>query len=311
MRRAGSRAVAPRGSLRQRSRGFTLVEMIVSITLIGILAVVAAPLLRLPLVAWMDASRRADIGATADVVQNKLAADLSRALPNSVRVRQVGGRVWLEFLQVRAHGRHRAGTAPGPQACPSVCSAPGGNDMLEAACAESCFTSLGPLVLDSPVLAGDWLVVNPLGPGVAGGDPYFGGNVAAAGGIKVRLIDSAAAPGGVRLRHAAFNFSALSSTRRFFVVSTPVSYECNPATGVLQRHSGYAVAAVQPVVFAGAQAVPLARNITACSLRYSAAGAAGRGGVVSVWLRLAAAAADTGAAEGIEIFNQFAVSEAP
>jgi len=296
----------------RKPRGFTLVEMVVAIALIGVLAVMAAPLLRLPLVAWMDGSRRAELGAGADLVQDKLAADLARALPNSVRVRQVGARVWLEYLELRASGRARAGVLPGPQACPAVCSTPAGNDMLEAACPETCFTTLGPLqVLDTPVAAGDWIVVNPRGPGVPGGDPYAGGNVAVAGGIKVRLTDTAATTGGVRLRHAAHSFPALAPSRRFHLVSTPVTIDCNPATGLLQRHSGYAVAAVQPVAFAGAQSVPLARNVQACSLRYAAAGALGGGGVVSVWLRLAAVAADTGVPEGIEVFRQFAVSEVP
>ncbi len=300
-----------RRTRRQRASGFTLVEMIVAISLIGVLSVMAAPLLRLPLVAWMDSSRRADLGSSADLVQSKLAADLARALPNSVRVRQLGARVWLEYLEVRASGRHRAGIAPGAQACPAVCSAAGGNDMLEATCPETCFTTLGPLLGDTAVLAGDWIVVNPLGPGVPGGDPYAGGNVAVAGGIKVRLTDTAAVTGGARLRHASHRFPALAASRRFHVVSTPVTIDCNPATGVLQRHSGYAIAATQPVAFAGAQSVPLARNVQACSLRYTAAGALGGGGVVSVWLRFAAAAADTGAPEGIEVLQQFAVSAAP
>ncbi|MDP1901105.1 MAG: type II secretion system protein [Rubrivivax sp.] len=299
------------GAPARAARGFTLVEMIVAIALIGLLSVMAAPLLRIPMVAWMDASRRADLGATADLVQDKLAADLARALPNSVRVRQVGTRVWLEYLEVRAQGRHRAGTTAAAPACPATCSTPGGNDMLEAACSETCFTSLGPLQGDPPLAGSDWVVVNPLGPGVPAGDPYFGGNAAVAGGIKVRLADVLPAADGSRLRHAAHTFPATAASRRFYLVATPVSYECNPATQRLLRHAGYAVAAVQPTAFAGADTVPLASNLAACSLRYTPAGALGRGGVVSMWLRLSRVAADTGAPESVEIHHQFAVSEAP
>ncbi len=295
----------------QGARGFTLVEMIIAIALIGLLSVMAAPLLRMPMVAWMDASRRADLSASADLVHDKLAADLARALPNSVRVRQLGARVWLEYLEVRAHGRHRAGTGAGAPACPAACATPGGNDRLEAACSETCFTSLGPLIGDPPVAGQDWVVVNPLSPAGAAGNPYFGGNAAVAGGIKVRLQDTAAATDGTRVRHAAHTYPALAASSRFYLVATPVSYECNPATRRLLRHAAYPVSALQPTAFAGADSVPLASNVAACGMRFTAAGTGGGGGVVSVWLRFSRNAADTGAAESIETSGQYAVSEAP
>jgi MSHA biogenesis protein MshO len=244
-------------------------------------------------------------------VQGKLSDDFRRALPNSVRIHQVGARVLVETLEVRASGRHRAGPSGGAQVCPAACGAPAARDQLEAACSETCFTSIGALEGDAP-LPGDWLVVNPLGPGVAGGDPYFGGNAAAGGGIKTRLTELAAAPDGQRLRIAAHTFPALSTSRRFYLVATPVTWDCDPGTQRLTRRWGYPIAAVQPVAFgAGVASSPLALGVAACSVRYQAAGAAGRGGIVSFSLRLAQVAADTGVAEQVELNALLPVSEGP
>ena len=296
-----------------RAGGFTLVELIISLVLISLLALVAAPLLRLPMIGWMDASRRANLSSGIDLAHSKLAEDLRRALPNSVRVRTVGSRVLLEYLEVRAWGRYRAGPSGAAQVCPAVCS--GGatlNDVFQAACNETCFTSLGPLEGDPPVPGSDWVVLNPLGPGVPGGDPYFGGNVAVTNGIKSRLTSMAAAPGGNRLSIASHAFPALSAWKRFYVVSTPVSYDCDPGTQRLTRRWGYPIAAVQPVAFGGTVlSAPLATNVASCAIRYTAAGAAGKGGVVSVVMRLSQAAADTGIAESLELEAGFAVSEGP
>jgi MSHA biogenesis protein MshO len=292
-------------------RGFTLIEMVIAITLIGVLALAAAPLLRLPLAAWLDASRRAQLSQSLDGVQGKLVDDFRRALPNSVRIRQIGPRVLVETLEVRASGRHRAGPSGGAQVCPAVCAAPGANDALEAACSESCFTSLGALDGDAP-LPGDWLVVNPLGPGVPGGDPYFGGNVAVGGGIKTRLQNMAAVPDGQRLRVAAHAFPALSASRRFYLVSTPVTWDCDPGTQRLTRRWGYPIAAVQPAAFGGgAAASPAATGVVACTVRYQAAGSAGRGGVLSFSVRIAQLAADTAVPEQVELVALLPVSEGP
>lgn len=280
MRQIGSDA-APRRAGSQF--GFTLVELIVSITLLSTLAMVAVPMLRMPMTAYLESNARVSVVGELDDVQTRLSADLARALPNSVRLRTVGTRQLLEFLDLRAEGRHRDGTSGAPQVCPAVCAAAANNDALEAACTERCFTSLGPTVGDVPVPGADYVVVNPLGPGVPNGDPYFGGAAAVAGGIKTRLTASAAVAGGTRFDIAPHRFAALASSKRFFIVAGPVSYECDPGTQRLLRHDGYAIAAVQPAAFAAAQSATLASGVTACRFAYTRSST--RGGVVTLWLR--------------------------
>ncbi|KNZ33503.1 MAG: hypothetical protein AD742_06330 [Methylibium sp. NZG] len=259
-------------------------ELIVSITLLSTMALVAVPMLRIPMTAYLEASARAGATTELDTVQARLGADLARALPNSVRVRTVGSRQLLEFLEVRAEGRHRSGPSGGPQSCPAVCNLSANHDSLEAACTERCFMSLGALRGDAPVPGSDYVVVNPLGPGVPSGDPYAGGAGPVVGGIKSRLTATAAVSGSTRMSIAPHSFPALAGTRRFYVVSGPVSYECDPTTQLLQRHDGYAIGALQPAAFGGAQTAPLAVGVTACRFSYTATGA--RGGMVNLWLRM-------------------------
>ncbi len=296
----------------RRECGFTLVELIISIVLVSLFALVAAPLLRLPMSAWLDASRRSELTNAIDTAHGKLADDLRRALPNSVRVRQIGPRVLLETLELRSWGWHRAGPSGGAQVCPAVCAAAGANDVLESGCNESCFTSLGPLEGDPPAAGTDWVVVNPLGPGIPGGDPYFGGNAAVAGGIKTRLTDVTPAPDGNRVRITAHTFPATSASRRFYLIATPVTWDCDPTTQRLTRRWGYPIAALQPAVFgAGTQSAPLATNVSACSIRYANAGSLGRGGIVHVVIRLSVPAAGTQIPENAELVASLPVSEGP
>lgn len=296
----------------QRAAGFTLVEMIVSMVLIAILAVAAAPMLRLPLGSWLDATRRSELTQSIDTMHSKLADDLGRALPNSVRVRQVGTRVLLETLELRGWGRHRAGPSAAAQVCPAICAGAGTEDALEASCPETCFTSIGRLEGDAPVGGTDWVVVNPLSPVGPLGNPYFGGNVAVAGGIKTRLTDVVPAPEGNRLRIANHSFPSLGASRRFYLVATPVTWDCNPVTRRLTRRWGYPISAVQPVGFAAAVPnAPLATNVNQCEIRYQPAGSQGRGGIVHVRIRLSTVAIDTQAPEIADLVASFTVSEGP
>jgi MSHA biogenesis protein MshO len=303
--RAGLRLTGRAGAAQ---RGFSLLEMVIAISLISVLSVFAAPLLRLPLSAWVDASQRAELQQNAQQVNGVLAQDLQSALPGSVRVRSVGGRGWIEMLQVRAYGRHRAGNGGASAGCPS-CGGTAAADELDTSCADTCFGTLGALEGDAPVPGQDWLVV-----AAPGTDPYLGGNVAVAGGNKTRLVSVAAAPEGAVLRFNAHRFSALAPSRRFHLVAAPITWDCNPSTRTLSRIVGYPISAVQPLAaaaFAGASSnVVLANTVSACTLQTTPGGGATQATVLA---RVQFERAGTAGlpAERFEMAAQFALPTGP
>ena len=169
--------------------------------------------------------------------------------------------------------------------------------------------ALGPLQGLARVGGSDWGSVNPLAPPGALGNPYFGGVATPAGGIKSRLqtVTPALLPGSSRITMLPHQMPLGAASRLFYIVSAPVSYECNPATGRLTRYSGYAVAAAQPTAFQAGSGAPLATLVSSCSFRVQAI--PGRGSVVSVWLRFTLPTAGTGIPESVESFSEFSVRE--
>lgn len=285
-------------------RGFSLLEMVISIALIGIMAVLATPLVRLPLAAWSDASRRGELVQAAQAAHSLLAQDVQRAMPGSVRLRAVGTRVLVEMLEVRAEGRYRSGIG-GAGVCPMACVAPALSDALQTGCSDGCFTSLGLLEGDAPVPGNDWLVVLP----GAASDPYLGGDVAVPGGVKTRFIDAQPAPEGQRLRFTAHNFLAGSAQQRFYIVAQAVTWDCNPGAGTLRRISGYRLAAIQPLapVAAGSNVI-VSSGVTACQWLLQPPGGAGSSGTLSARFQLERQAPGGIEVERIEHQAQFALA---
>jgi len=79
--------------------GFSLIEMVVAITVLGILSTSAAVFLRGPIASYFDAERRADLADAGALAMAKLTQDLSRAVPdNAVATSLGGGRYRLRFL---------------------------------------------------------------------------------------------------------------------------------------------------------------------------------------------------------------------
>ena len=90
----------------RRSRGFTLVEMVTVIVLLGIIAVVLAPFIANAIQAWHDSRARAELVARGRLALERLAREVRQAVPNSLEV--LAGGQGIQFVRTRAGGRYIA-----------------------------------------------------------------------------------------------------------------------------------------------------------------------------------------------------------
>lgn len=251
--------------------GFTLVELIIVMAVTGVLAAIVASFIAHPVRAYLDTVRRATLTDIANTALLRIGRDVRDALPNSVRVSEAGGRVYLEYLPVRDGGRYRESAAGG-----------GGGDPLDfAAGSDGGFDVLGPAVEVAP---GDSIVIYNLGLDWDS-DAYRGGNRRAFAGTPGSLNHVDFAPGGAP-------FPLESPGARFFVVGGPVTYVCDRDARTLSRYSGYAIQSAQPadvnaVPLAGLTGRLLADRVADCAFTYDP-GASQRLGQLTLWLRLEA-----------------------
>jgi MSHA biogenesis protein MshO len=250
-------------------RGVTLIELVVVIVVIGII-VAAVSFFLTPLRQGADLALRAELTDIADNALQRMGRDVQLALPNSVRTATSGTSKFLEFIAVRTAGRYRAagGGPTGGTNCPNDDAMLGvpDNDQLSFNLSDSCFKSIGKL--PGTVVAGsDQLVLNNYG--------FPNQNAYQTAGtlnrVVVAALDNASEAGRDRISFAPTPFvRALhdSPGKRFFIVSGPVTYECDLAAGRIYRHAGYALAAAQPTSFVGSPAL-VAEHVIACDFEYS------------------------------------------
>jgi MSHA biogenesis protein MshO len=257
-RPAQSMAASPCAPVRQAALprppqgGFTLVELIVVILLIGILGSTVGVFLANPVRGYFAAINRAQLTDAADGAVRRLARELQGAVPNSVRLSSSGGSVYLEFVPIVAFGRYRAAASNGLD--------PTGTDPLDFSnINDGSFQILGPGVT-AP--SGSKLAIMNLGYGAF--DLYSGSNVRTVTSIGSSLTSLQFTAGSA--------WPAASPGHRFYLFTSAVTYVCTPGTsGTLVRYYGYTPQAAQP---ASTTAMPLSTasqsilldDVTACSI---------------------------------------------
>jgi MSHA biogenesis protein MshO len=268
-----------------KQSGFTLIELIITIVLGGIVAAITSSILTQPINAYMDSSRRATLTATADSALQRMERDIRRALPNSIRISADGKT--LELLHIVDGGRYRAQLASDAS-----------GDILDFSIADTSFDSLGSLQNFSNIsLGSDRVVIYPLS--TTGGSAYAGDNTS--------IISNSSTASSIT--YSAFQFPFASPQQRFFIIDTPITYSCDTSASVtkdkvLIRYDGYAIQAAQPEPPTSGNAIQ-ANHVSDCTFTYNA-GSSTRAGLVTLELIIAD---ETG--ESVRLLHQIHVDNQP
>jgi len=244
-------------TIRLRVSGLTLLEMIVTMVIVGVIFG-ATLFFANPIQQAGDVTTRAELTDMADNALQRIGRDVRLALPNSVRQTSSGSTYFVELIPLRTGARYRV------ESSGAVCG--GGTDELAFSAADGCFKSIGTIPDDTTVTASDFLVLNNYGEGFTGQSAY---EAASTNRRQISAVSSATTV--TYTPTTAFDRTLHDSPgRRFFIVTTPVSYVCDPGARTLTRYWGYGFAATQPTSFGvGTPSALVATNVSSCTFSYS------------------------------------------
>ena len=264
-----------------RARGFTLIELVVAISISGILVAASSALILAPINAQRDQSRRAALSSEADLALRAVAADLDSAIPGTARVTGTATGATLEMLI-------GAGSAAVRTNDTSVAAALN----LELNVPEAAFSTLNEFSAITRPFASSTTPALVFDPAAGPDDAYDSAVAQTTAGTSVSIV-AGPAPGQDLVTLApAYRFSPPGSVALVHLVAGPVAYVCDTNARRLTRYSGYAATrdrtqrdSSAELLAAGASAVVAAEDVTACRLS-SGAPTASRGAVLAMSLTI-------------------------
>ena len=263
-------------SRRHSNGGFTLIELVVAMSVAVIVVAFMALFITAPVNAYQAQTRRAELVDATDGVLRLMTRDIHRALPNSIRISNSGNLVALELLETVDAGRYRDTDAT---ATP--------DRELDFAAADSSFATLGPIEI--PIdLATRPYYLSIYNVGVAGANAYDLAHVITPPTSSIDISNSTPGQSLITIT-PGFRFSYESPANRVFLVSGPVTYLCDKTQGRVTRYDRYAITSTQPtsdshlVTSLGAVRGHVANDVSDCVFTYQP-GASGRSALVTLEL---------------------------
>jgi len=276
-----------------RARGFTLFELVLVISITGILAAALTVFLKPAVDSYFDSRRRADLSDMADTALRRMRQDIGRAVPNSLRSVSAS---CFQLVPTLTGGRYRMASdtvndTPAPLPCtPSAtCSAP-----LDVTQATTVFDVLSPLATLPAV--NDWVVIDNQN----GDDVYTGINRArisalatprTSDGLQRISVDSTAFPSG----YGGGSFTVVANAEQ------TLFYSC---VGSTLYRTVTAFAANPAATCALSSGAVVATDVAACNFVYDPThGATQQNGFVWMRLELSRAGESVALAHGVHVDN--------
>jgi len=283
-----------------RSRGFTLVELVMVIMITGIVAATIMIFFKSAIDSYFDTRRRADLTDMADTALRRMAKDIRSAVPNSIRtpIDQC-----FELLPTSTGGRYRAA----PDTVWDAANPASPSAYIDTSTPTSNFDVLS--TFSTPPTNGDWVVIDNQNTN----DAYDGTNRAA---LTVGASPDASV-GTTRISFAtAKQFPVGYDGGRFVVVpdnggNPAVVYVCDGA-GVDAQGNGMGTLYRVPLAFAPtftacpatAGGAIVATDVKSCTFVYDPnQGATQQSGFVWMRLELSRAGEIVALAHGVHVDN--------
>jgi MSHA biogenesis protein MshO len=239
--------------------GFSLIELIIVISLIGILAISLSNLTKNAIYGYIDAKDRNQFSQSAKFVIEKMSRELREALPQSIRVSDDGDTYCVEFMAIANASTYLDLPRNGPV---------------------SSFTAVGYNLSSTTATE---MVVMPLNPNSV----YS--NVASPNNNIASITDLTGADAGkvsVSFNTPYPNFVRRSPQNRFYILSQPVSFCLQNSTGQINRYNNYTATASQSTPPSG-NADLMGENFSTTGNVFSyQSGTLTRTGLVQIFLRI-------------------------
>lgn len=271
---------------RRAQGGFTLIELVMVIVLMGFVSAMLTGFLKTPVDAYFALVRRGGLTDLADTTSRRLMREIRGALPNSLRT---PSSQCVEFIPTKTGGRYRVNDLTA-----------GDGTGLDFSTSDSRFNMLGSnaaMPADQRIVAGDVIAVFNLG--IAGADAYSLENVSSVSSVGTETGSPLETP----IFISAMKFPMESPSHRFDVISATekvVSFVCSGGNLYRTASSSF-YAATSPSACPTSGAI-LARNVSFCNFDYTGSDLQ-RNALLSILLQFTDSGETVGMLQDVHVSN--------